>query len=301
MRLRYSFLALLACSSSSGGKGNVQVFIDPEASITEGVAAGDGDENMRDGWSVTYTRFLVTVGNFRARSSSTGHSVRDATIYVLDLKKAPPGGYVTFSARDLDAERYDKVGQDMPAAAPGARALPPTTDADVRLMIDKGYSIYVEGSLSKADGQSCVPGKPMDCVPAKTISFKWGFAMATSFDDCEAQGVPGFAIPAGGTTQVKPTIHGDHWFFVDMTEGAEVTKRYAQYIADSDLDRDGETTLDELSRVRAADVFPSDKYRLSGAVGGVPIATALDYVKGQARTIHDFQGDGECPTRAILK
>jgi hypothetical protein len=50
---------------------------------------------------------------------------------------------------------------------------------------------------------------------------------------------------------------------------------------------------------------PHLKVRRVAAVGAPlllePIATALDYVKAQARTLHDFQGDGECPTRAILK
>lgn len=296
-------LALIGCSSGEGaGKGNVQVFIVPEASIASGVEAGDGDENMHDGWTATYSRFLITVGNFRAKSSSSGDAIAGPQVYVLDLKKAPAGGYVTFDKRDLPSVRFDKVGEDMPAAAVGARLLPPTTDADAKLMIDNGYALYVEGEIRKADGQSCSPTKPTDCVAATSIRFKWGFAMGTSFDDCaSAQGDTGFAIPQGGTVAVKPTLHGDHWFFTDITQGAEVSKRYAQYIADSDLDRNGETTLEELGRVKAADVFPSDRYKISGCVGGGVIATALDYVKCQARTIHDFQGDGECATRGILK
>lgn len=293
---------LASCSSETSARGNLQVFIVPEESIASGVQAGEGDENIRDGWTVEYTRFLITVGGFRARSSAgSAPAIEDATIYVLDLKKAPASGYVTLDRKGLTAARYDKVGENMPAASAGARALPPTSDADLKLMIDNRYSLYFEGRMTKADGMSCTPGKPTDCVPAKEVTFKWGFAMGTSFDDCTpASGDSGFAIPRGGTIQVKPTIHGDHWFFADITQGAEITKRYAQYIADSDLDRNGETTLDELSRVKSSDVFPSGRYRLSGPVGGLPIATALDFVRAQARTVHDFQGDGECPTRAIL-
>ena len=191
----------------------------------------------------------------------------------------------------------------MPAATAAAKKLGAITDADFKLMVDNGYSLYFEGEMTKADGKSCIPGKmPADCVDAPKVTFKWGFAMGTSFDDCApAQGDTGFVVPNGGTVQAKPTIHGDHWFFSDLTEGAEVTTRLAQYIADADLDRNGETTLAELMEVKAADAFPTDKYKLSGGVGGLPIATAYDYVKSQARTIHDFQGDGECPTRAILK
>ena len=298
----------VACSSNENGstpttgKGNLQVFLVPEETITGGLEPGEDEENIHDGWAVKYTRFLITVGNFRAKSSSGGQTLSDPNLYVLDMINAPTAGYVTLDKKDLAAVRFDKVGEDMPAAATGVKGLPPTTDADVKFMIEKGYSLYFEGEMTKADGQSCTPGKPTECVDAKSVKFKWGFAMGTSFDDCaSAQGDTGFAVPQGGTVQVKPTIHGDHWFFSDITEGAEITKRYAQYIADSDLDHNGETTLDELANVKAADAFPATKYRLSGCVGGGVIATAFDYVKCQARTLHDFQGDGECPTRTILK
>jgi len=298
--------AFVGCSSSedggSGATGNLQVFVVPEETIVSGLEPGDGDENIHDGWKVEYTKFLVTVGNFRAQSTAGKTEFGDSTIYVLDLKNAPAGGYVTLDRKAIAATRFDKVGEDMPAASATAKKLPPTTDGDFKLMVDNGYALYFEATMTKPDGKSCTPGKPAECVDAKTVKLKWGFAMGTSFDDCaSAQGDTGFAVPQGGTVQVKPTIHGDHWFFSDITEGAEVTKRLAQYIADADLDHNGETTLDELKSVKATDAFPGDKYKLSGGVGGVPIATAYDYVKTQARTLHDFQGDGECPTRAILK
>jgi hypothetical protein len=299
-------IALLGCGSGSPisgtGTGRVQVFVVPESTITEGISAGTGLEDIADGWRVEYSKFLVTVGNFRATSTQAGTTIGDPSLYVLDLRNAPAGGYVFATFEGVSAVRFDKVGEDMPAAKPGVRGIAPTSDADVAMMVAKGYALYFEGTITSDTGKSCTPGKPTECVDAKSIRFKWGFAMGTSFDDCgSAQGDTGFAIPAGGAAQVKPTIHGDHWFFSDITQGAEVTTRYAQYVADCDLDHDGETTLEELSKVKSADVFPAAKYKLSGTVGGAPIPTALDFVKAQARTIHDFQGDGECPTRAILQ
>ena len=106
-------------------------------------------------------------------------------------------------------------------------------------------------------------------------------------------------MPSGGTAQVKPTVHGDHWFFTNLTQGAEITQRRAQWIADADLDRDGETTQAELKQVPAAVAFPAELgYNLSGAI--IPIVTAHDYLEAQARTLGDFQGEGECPTRDPL-
>ena len=298
----------ISCSSSTSiGRGTAQVFIVPEDSIVNGIQAGTENDNIQDGWTVTYSKFIVTIGSFRARSTQTGEALASHDLLVLDLKAAPAGGYVVANFLDIPATRFDKVGEDMPAASGTVRAF--AAAIDVKRMVDNRYAIYFEGSMSKPDGQSCKPSDPASCKRAGTVAdaiptirFRWGFAMGTSFDDCaSAQGDTGFVVPAGGAAQIKPTIHGDHWFFTDVTEGAEITKRYAQFVADCDLDSDGETTLDELKRVKSSDVFPIPKYRLSGGVGSVPVATAYDYVKTQARTIHDFQGDGECPTRRILE
>ena len=300
--LALAALALVpACSDDDGATsdvGSVQVFVEPEDSIPEGLQPGDGEENIADGWTVTYDRFLVTVGNVRAARSDAEETLSDPAVYVLDLRNAPSGGYVISELTDVSATRWDRFGFDLPNARAGVQSLPPTASADVDFMIQSAYSIYFEGSIEKPDGESCPPGGGA-CVPATKVTFRWSLSAGTSYDDCATEdGFTGFAVPAGGAVQVKPTIHGDHWFFSNITAGAELTKRYAQYIADSDLDADGETTLDELKAVGAADVFPTEKYNLSGAGS---ILTAYDYVLAQARTLGDFQGDGECPTRKPLQ
>jgi hypothetical protein len=46
-------------------------------------------------------------------------------------------------------------------------------------------------------------------------------------------------------------------------------------------------------------LFPAELgYNLSGAL--IPIVTAYDYLEAQVRTLGDFQGEGECPTRELL-
>ncbi|MDC0685662.1 hypothetical protein [Sorangium atrum] len=295
-------LALVAgCGDESGATsetGAVQIFVEPEDTIPEGLEPGTGEENIADGWKVTYERFLVTIGNVRAARSDAEETLGDASVFVLDLKNAPATRYVIANFQDVSAVRWDRFGFDLPNAKAGVKTLPPTTAADVDLMVEGGYSLFFEGSIEKADGESCPPPGGA-CVPAARVRFSWGLSAGTSFDDCATEdGINGFSVPTSGTVAVKPTIHGDHWFFDNITAGVELTKRYAQYIADSDLDGDGETTIDELKQVNAADVF-GDEYNLAGASGG-PIETAYDYVVAQARTLGDFQGDGECPRRAVL-
>ncbi len=275
-------------SASGGGAGSVQIFVVPEDSITNGIEPGTAAENMQDGWTVSYQRYLVTVGNFRARRTDTGDTLSDPAIWILDLKAAPTSGYVTTELHDVAAVRWDKFGYDVANAKAGDRPLAPTKQADADFMIANGYSIYFEGTGEK-DG--------------KSITFKWGFAAGTSFDDCAtSDGVPGFAVPASGTVQVKPTLHGDHQYFDNVTQGVEITRRLAQWLATCDLDANDDLTLDELRRCDVVKALPQPPYDLTSVKDedGSGKLSVYDFVLGQMHTFGDYQGDGECPTRAPL-
>ena len=293
-------LLLLLLSSCDAGTGTVQIFVEAEDTIPEGLEPGDGEEQVVDGWTVRYQKFLVTLGDFAAERSDGTERLSAPTIYVIDLMHLPAGGFVLAEFADVEAARWDQVAYSLPNATTDARAGEGTTDADRRLMVDGGFSIHIEGELTRPDGQSCPGGAADACVPATTVRFRWSLQAGTRFADCAPPtGALGFAVPSGGTAQVKPTIHGDHWFFTNITQGGEITQRRAQWIADADLDLDGETTLEELRAVPAGKLFRAELgYNLSGSI--IPIVTAYDYLEAQARTLGDFQGEGECPTRSIL-
>lgn len=291
VRMAVVSFAFAACGSkdngsSTGGNGNVQIFVVPEDSIANGLQPGTELENVQDGWTITYDRYLVAVGNFRARRSDNGDSIGDPAIHILDLKAAPTSGYVVKELTDVAAVRWDKFGYDVPNARAGATPLPPTTQADADFMIQNGYAVYYEGAGTKG---------------AKKITFKWGFASGTSFDDCASpDGVPGFAVPAGGTVQVKPTLHGDHQYFDNVTQGVEITKRLAQWLETCDKDANGELTIDELKKCDVVTALPQPPYDLTAVKDqdGDGKISVFDYVSTQMRTFGDYQGDGECPTRA---
>jgi hypothetical protein len=287
-------LAILSACGSSGSVGRVQVFVTSEDTVTEGIQPGTGRENILDGWTVQYQKYLVTIGNFRAwRSSKPTERLSDPRTYVVNLRTAPTTGFLLAEFQNVAAERWDKVAYDLPNATASTLCAAGTTPADCNFMKQNGYSLYFEATMTKTGGQSCRPGAPTDCVARESVTFRWGFRAGTSYEDCgPEEGDSGFAVPSGGVATVKPTIHGDHWVFTGFVH--EEASRRAQWIADSDLNRDGETTLTELQQVQAADVFPSTQYNLSG---GGTIVTAYDFALAQVKTIGHFQGDGECPTR----
>lgn len=288
------------CSSDGGASGSVLFFAAPEDSIPNGLQPGSGDEAIADGWKIDYSAFTIVIGNVRARRSADPAALlSDAKLTMVNLLDVPAGGLVIASFENADAVRWDRVGFDLANAGASVARDDGVSVAEFDAMVAAGASLHVTGTMTKPGGQSCAPTDPAACVPAPQITFDWFVAAGTSFDDCApASGDAGFAVPAGGTIQVKPTIHGDHWFFNNITQGAEVTKRYAQWIANADLNHDGAASLDELSASAAADLFPASLYNLSGAL--VPIVTGRDYLQAQAHTLGDFQGDGECPTRKVL-
>ena len=295
--------ALAGCGDGSGGaagRGSLQLFIVPEGSVTEGLTPGTGGENVVDGWTVTYETFVVAFGNFRAtRSAAPDDQLSAPAVTLVDLTHVPTNGLVVADFSDVSAARWDRVGFDLPNATGSAAAAEGLAPEDRERMVSQGYSLIVRGRIDKPTGQSCNPKDATVCVPTKTIAFEFALAAGTSFDDCApSEGDAGFSVPAGGSVQVKPTIHGDHWFFNNVTQGAELTERRAQWLADCDLDNDGRVDLAELAKTKASDVFRAPTYNVSG--GMVPLEFVADWVELQARTIGDFQGDGECPTRKAI-
>ncbi len=300
--MRALLLLLLSLTSAcTAGTGRVFVFLEAEDTIPLGLQAGTGDDQIADGWTVSYDKFLIGFGDFRAQQSADPAAlIAEPKLYVVDMKALPEGGLLFADFPKVAATRWDLVGFSLVGgASPGIAKADGTSDEDFARMQAGNYSLYLEATLTKPDGQSCRPGAPSDCVARTSQKIRWGVAAATAFDDCAPEsGQLGFAVPSGGTVQIKPTIHGDHWFFTNLTQGAEITERRAQWILDSDLDRDGETTIDELKATKAADVFPSATYNLTGGID--PVNFAYDYLVVQARTLGDYQGQGECPTRTKL-
>lgn len=83
--------------------------------MPNGLEPGTDLEKILDGWTVKYDRYIVTIGNFRAsRSAAPGDMLTDPSVYVLDLKKAPAGGYVISTFTDATAQRWDRLAGTSP-------------------------------------------------------------------------------------------------------------------------------------------------------------------------------------------
>lgn len=263
-------------SSAGDGVRAVNVTIEAGHGVS-GLDPGVEISSIVDGWTVRYDRLLVAVGDVKEISGSAPESYTDGTAYLVDLRQVPAGG-ASMASSALSLMSFEN-SEFSTLISSDQSVLILASEADRDLMVDAGHSIYIEGSMTSATGRSCRPDDPGDCVPAPMIAFSWGLAAAASFSGCD-----GFIVSQGDTAELTVTLPGDHWFLGNFSADAERSPRRAQWIADADLDRDGETTLDELRAIKAAVLFtPERGYDLSNAP--IPVETAYDFLAAQIRTI----------------
>jgi hypothetical protein len=317
-RYSYPLWLSLACASaaacsddSATGTGTLNVLLEAEDVIREGLAAGDGLEDIRDGWTVTFDKYLVTLGHIDAHQSSDQSKVADdEALYTVDLKRIPQSGLELWKLEDLKAGRWDFFFEQM-GSADGAERHTNVEQADFDEMVDNDYSHLISGSSKNPEGQACPPAKlakPGDkksngkssggnaCYDQSEVRFTLGVQAETVFGPCETEGVPGFSVADGGKQTISITIHGDHLFFNGFGEGGEggVT-RLAQWLADCDLNLDGSVTKEELEQVSPSDLPAiDDRYQLGGSPI-TPLDTMYDYVRSQLKTQGHVNGEGECP------
>ncbi len=113
----------------------------------------------------------------------------------------------------------------------------------------------------------------------------------------------GVAITAGANN-ASVTIHGDHIFFNGFPEGDEGgVMRLAQWLADCDLNLDGQVTQEELASIAIDDLAEIDaRYELGGAPrleDDEPLDDMWAYLRAQLKTQGHFLGEGECPVDGV--
>lgn len=275
-------------SVSDGLVGAVDIVATPGPGAS-GLAPGTGKGAVIDGWEVEYVKLLVTVGDFTFRQDD-GSDVVVTGGYVIDVLALDPTG-VQIAGADLP-NGPGELAFTIPAAAGLAPLGKNAADEDADLMNKGGFSLYVEGTLTKKDGQSCRPDQPDDCTPAPAITFRWGVPAGASYTGCTNTSV------TSDTTNIALKFPAIHWLLNSFeTDPASLPLR-AQWIADADLDRNGETTLAELTQTKASLLFtPARGYDLTRAP--FTIDTAYDFLLAQSRAIGQ-RAWGTCATPTPL-
>jgi hypothetical protein len=270
--LAAAVLGLTACGD--GGTGDVKFTVYGEDFIEKEIPA----EDFEDGWSVKYTKFLVTLGELKVADGGGSVAAQSSTAKVYDVHRPGPVEVEHFTG--LEAKDWSEVSY---AIAPAAEATAGNATAeDVERMKAGGYSIYVEGTGTKG---------------TETKRFAWGFTQNTLYEHCENPDIgEGVTVPNGGEELVQLTMHGDHLFFDDL-QSPEAKMRF-DAIAEADgfgiAGPDGVVTLQELEMVDLT-TLPRGTY----GTGGVPnVKNLREFVSALVRTVGHFRGEGECSPRA---
>lgn len=304
--LEISTLALFAAGALACGDSGTDTVGDmnpPQESVSDGtttlkanidvsVDAGDGvfglaDKALADGWSVSYTKFIVTLGTFEFTDANGTVHPHQADA-VLDLARL--AGPLQIATLEVPAGPT-QLRFTLPDAAERFAAIDTIDPKDVDAMITNRYSLYVEGAIENPNGWSCTKDKTPVCTPAPRVDFKWGLSAGTLFDDC-----PDLDLAPDATLDLTLALPGDRWFRTTFQPaGASAPALRAQWLADADLDHDGSTTLDELAAIRASDHFdPADGYDLSRAP--IRVLSARDFLEAHARTLAREALGSRCPT-----
>jgi len=310
-----SVIALAGIAGCAGdevgeGSGNLTVILEAEDTITGGLEPGTDVENIKDGWQVSYGKFIVAIGDVAAHLSTDESVVAHAEdVFVVDLKTVPASGLPLWNLTDMRTGRWE-FNYSTPGAASATRH-ESVSQADFDQMRTSDSTYLITGTLSKGDGKSCpppslampgaAPPSGMNsaghaCYVNASVSFNFLASAATHFGPCELDGIPGFSIADGSTQSVAATIHGDHLVFNGFPEGDEGgILRLAQWLADCDLNLDGTVTRQELEAIAPSALGEIDsRYQLGGSPI-TPLTNMWDYVVAQLKTQGHMNGEGECP------
>jgi len=151
-----------------------------------------GEAGYVDGWTVRYDKFLavfhairVADQNGKVAATMKGSMLVDNTIAGVEPLLSFPG---------LDAKHWDDVSYQIRPAKADTEIVA-GDQADLDLMVENGYSLYVAGSASKTDDD----GKLV------TKTFHWGFSAATQYSGCQqaeesGQALQGIVVSTAVTT-----------------------------------------------------------------------------------------------------
>ena len=308
-------VAALACGDQDDGVGHgrVTVVVDAEDSIVEGVSAGTAVEQIADGWQVEFDRYIVAIGHVTltlARNSEIVREIEES--FAVDLATLNSQGLALWEFEDLAAETWQIEYATVAAGDADPIRHRSVSERDHAALIEQDATYLIAGRLSADEGMSCPPpahADPGDATPTgerdtgepcydnPSIEFSWLVPAETTYGPCEVDGVEGVSVPEGGTRSVALTLHGDHIFFNGFPGGSEggIT-RLAQWLADSDLNLDGEVTREELEAISPADLAELDeRYNLDAPFEDLlPLDDLWTYVRAQLRTQGHFEGEGEC-------
>ncbi len=205
-------LAGTACEPVAEGEVRVKM------SGGEGTQRGYASHLFQDGWSVRFTRYLVSLGDFTLTSASG--ETRTAPEHVLvDIQK---GDVPLTGLKGLPAGRWSVGFRVSPPREDTKRVDGNISAEDVAMMRERGYSYWVEGTAVK--------------VGVGVYTFRMGFPVNARMVDCVngVDGTLGLVVPENSVAEAEVTIHAEHMFYDRLGTHRGVQLRFDAFAATAD-------------------------------------------------------------------
>ena len=274
---------LAACSEEAGSPGSLKVVASGEEAAENGYPVGEGDDEIAfsDGWTLQFSKVIVSLSDFALRTADGDDAELDAGPVIADLHL---GAAELWQFDEVPAQRWDRVGFRYVAASEQATAVNDVDAADLATMIEQGYSLLV-GATAEKDGEQ--------------IELEYGFDLEIEHSHCVngADDTDGLVIAEGAATEAQITIHLDHLFF-DSYAVDDADLRFdpmaAVAPADGPLTLEHLAMQDNLTDLVDATRQPLDlAYDAGSAFDPVP-EDLREYVIAAATTTGHFNGEGHC-------
>lgn len=286
----------LACNddpASSGGQGTETVTTYGEDYIEDKIPADPtGQDGLLGGWEVKYNKFLVNIHEVTFKDAEGNVGYRQAKPIFFDNTKRGASGDKIIESFSLDAKAWPDVSYQIKPAVADESIGEGADPADHKMMVDKGWSVYVDAVATQtlADGTK------------RTKSFTWGFTSATQYSRCQqaedAKNTFGVVVTNGGTDTTQLTTHGDHLYYDRLQASSDPAQptllRFDEKAEADDApngNADGDVTIQELCKLQ----FDPTTYNASG----FNVQSVGDFVISLSRTIGHFRGEGECEVTPI--
>ncbi|WP_223639118.1 hypothetical protein [Corallococcus sp. EGB] len=209
-------LALMAAGCGDAvARGDVRVTL----SGGDGTQRGYADHLFQDGWSVQFTKYLVSLGDFTLTSAAG--DVRATTEHLLvDVQK---GDVPLAGLKDLEAGRYGVAFRVSPPEARTVAGASVSAD-DLAMMRERGFSYFVEGRAQNRD------------PTLGLYTFRMGFPVNARMVDCinGVDGTQGIVVPENSVAEAEVTIHAEHMFYDRLGTHRGVQLRFEAIAATAD-------------------------------------------------------------------
>lgn len=243
-------LTAVAACGADVGTGTLEVTLSGEDGAKEGFPVEEDGRTIAfaDGWSLAFTKYLVSIGNLSVSATDGESGVSSSDVFVADISKGDPT-LGTFA--DLPARRWDRVSFELLAPMSDAKRVGDVSAEDVQRMTAGGFNYWLEGEATRGD---------------ETVTFAWGFAAETKNADCTNgdDGTAGVVVKPNSKTTAEVTLHVEHLFW-DALGSENAVLRFDAIAAMAD--EAGHVTIDALAGQSLAQPLDAEGLPIKNAQG----------------------------------